>query len=135
MINGHSKDQTASACSDTYPIIKKFSAKNLFCALVGEGGTAFAFLYLAYFLRHDSDMGIWVSLLVGVGVLLAVCCFIGCFTSIQTFYRLVCPHCGREITIAVGTQACNCPLCTERLIFAENRFHTAKEVVKKQGEK
>lgn len=126
------KQQAVMQEQAPYPVVKRLNVKSLL------GAFSLAMMtYISY--------GSWVTMKdlyykeprneVFCLILLIASAFFLVIVLLRLFqkvYQLSCPICGGNIEIPVGTQACDCPLCKERLVFTKGKFCTAKEVIETQ---
>lgn len=68
-------------------------------------------------------------------IILAAILVVSLLFLFRKAYQLPCPVCGGNIEISVGTQACDCPLCKERLIYKDGVFLPAKDITKGESGK
>ncbi len=133
----------------SYPVVKKLNLKML--------GLAFSMALFAY-IAHDvwtgrvdssnakffdgrtgeifsigsSSQVVFSLVLLIVVVTILVLVLLHLF---QKVYQLTCPTCGGNIEIPVGTHACDCPLCKERLIYRDGEFFPSKDMIKEENGK
>lgn len=140
--NQQAKEQKEHQKQTAYPVVRRLNIK-MACLAFGMG----LFVWSAYdtWARHsathntkffDYRTGETVSAVSSSQVtsslilliILAAILVASLLCLFRKVYQLSCLLCGGSIEISVGTQACDCPLCKERLIYKEGVFLPAKDI-------